>query len=161
MSLTIAALLSGCTVGPKYHPPTVQLQPFHNAPAVDARTGTLPAPPLDQWWTGFQDPELTKIVQRALDQNLDLAAALARVDQARAAAKGAGAQRLPSAGAYASTTSLSQSTESEVGRLHGLVPGYDRDQNYYDIGISASWEADLFGGLRKGAQAAAAEAQAA
>jgi NodT family efflux transporter outer membrane factor (OMF) lipoprotein len=41
------------------------------------------------------------------------------------------------------------------------VPGYNRNQNYYDLGISATWEADLFGGLQKGAEAATAEAQAA
>ena len=41
------------------------------------------------------------------------------------------------------------------------MPGYDRYQNYYDLGFIASWETDLFGGLKKGAQAATAEAQAA
>ena len=48
-----------------------------------------------------------------------------------------------------------------TGRIGEYLPGYDRSQNYYDLGISASWEADLFGGLRKGAEAATAEAQAA
>src|SRR5213075_326233 len=62
---------------------------------------------------------------------------------------------------YASTTTLSQSTESMTGRLASHAPGYNRSQNYYDLGFSASWETDLFGGLKKGAEAAAAEAQAA
>src|SRR5437660_1680148 len=84
--------LTGCAVGPKYHRPTVELQPFHNGPSIETRTTSLPAPPLDQWWTGFRDPELTRIVKRALDDNLDLAAAMTRVQQARAAAQGAGAQ---------------------------------------------------------------------
>lgn len=153
--------LAGCNVGPKYHSPSVQLQPFHNAPSIEARTNVLAAPSLDQWWLGFQDHELTKIVQRALDENLDLAASMARVQQARAAAKQAGAQRLPNVSGSTSTTSLHQSTESQFGRISPVIPGYDRDQNYYDLGISASWEADLFGGIRKGAQAATAEAQAA
>ena len=160
-ALALIAVLAGCNVGPKYRAPTVQLQPFQTAPAIDTRVAAKPAPPLDQWWTGFNDSELTKIVLRALDQNLDLAAALTRVQQARAVAKGEGAKRLPAGYAYGSTTSLSQSLESPIGRLHPAIPGYDRDQNYYDLGISASWEADLFGGLRKGAEAAAAEAQAA
>src|SRR6266516_6605378 len=161
LALALGASLSGCAVGPKYNRPTVTLQPFHNAPSVEARTTSLPAPPLDQWWTGFRDPELTRIVQRALDQNLDLAAAMTRVQQARAAAQGAVAQRLPSGKLYASTTSLSQSTESMTGRAASHLPGYDRHQNYYDLGFIASWETDLFGGLKKGAQAATAEAQAA
>src|SRR5207249_3715134 len=122
---------------------------------------SLPAPPLDQWWAGFRDPELTQIVKRALDQNLDLAAAMTRVQQARAAAQGAGARRTPSGNLYASTTTLYQSTESMTGRLASHLPGYSRTQNYYDLGFIASWETDLFGGLKKGAQAATAEAQAA
>jgi NodT family efflux transporter outer membrane factor (OMF) lipoprotein len=160
-ALALSASLTGCAVGPSYHRPTANLQPFHNAPSIDTRTASLPAPPLDQWWTGFHDPELTRIVQRALDQNLDLAAAMTRVQQARAAARGAGAQRLPSGNLYASTTTLYQSTESMTGRLAAHMPGYDRSQNYYDLGFIASWETDLFGGLKKGAEAATAEAQAA
>jgi NodT family efflux transporter outer membrane factor (OMF) lipoprotein len=159
--LALGASMTGCAVGPKYHRPTVSLQPFHNAPSIETRTASLSAPPLDQWWTGFRDPELTRIVQRALDENLDLAAAMTRVQQARAAARGAGAQRMPSGNLYASTTTLSQSTESMTGRAAAHLPGYDRHQNYYDLGFTASWETDLFGGLRKGAQAATAEAQAA
>src|SRR5439155_26101050 len=96
LALALGASLSGCAVGPKYRRPTVNLQTFHNAPSIEARTTSLPAPPLDQWWTGFHDPELTRIVKRALDQNLDLAAAMTRVQQASAAAQGAGARRMPS-----------------------------------------------------------------
>jgi NodT family efflux transporter outer membrane factor (OMF) lipoprotein len=161
LALALSASLSGCAVGPKYQRPTVKLQPFHNTPSVEARTTSFPAPSLDQWWTGFRDPELTRIVNRALEQNLDLAAAITRVQQARAAAQGAGARRMPSGNLYASTTTLSQSTESMTGRAASPLPGYDRHQNYYDLGLMASWETDLFGGLKKGAQAATAEAQAA
>jgi NodT family efflux transporter outer membrane factor (OMF) lipoprotein len=160
-ALALAATLTGCAVGPKYHRPTVELQPFHNAPSIEARITSLPAPPLDQWWTGFRDPVLTRIVTRALDENLDLAAAITRVQQARASAQGAGARRMPSGNLYGSTTTLYQSTESTTGRLASHLPGYNRTQNYYDLGFIASWETDLFGGLKKGAQAATAEAQAA
>ncbi|HLY43741.1 MAG TPA: efflux transporter outer membrane subunit [Terracidiphilus sp.] len=160
-ALALGASVTGCAVGPNYQRPSVKLQPFHNAPSIETRTASLPAPPLDQWWTGFHDPELTRIVQRALDQNLDLAAAMVRVQQARAAARGAGAQRLPAGNLNASTTTLYQSTESITGRLASSLPGYSRTQNYYDLGLMASWETDLFGGLRKGAEAATAEAQAA
>src|SRR5437870_1068386 len=159
--LVLAATLTGCAVGPKYQRPTVKLQPFHNAASIEGRTTSLPAAPLDQWWTGFRDPKLTRIVKRALDENLDLAAAMTRVQQARAAAQGAGARRMPSGNLNASTTTLYQSTESTTGRLASHLPGYSRTQNYYDLGFIASWETDLFGGLKRGAQAATAEAQAA
>src|SRR5437773_1877348 len=133
-ALALAATLTGCAVGPKYHRPTVNLEPFHNAPSIEARTTSLPAPPLDQWWTGFRDPELTQIVKRALDQNLDLAAAMTRVQQARAAAQGAGARRMPSGNLYASTTTLYQSTESMTGRLVELV------QQRKDAGVASDRE---------------------
>ncbi len=67
LALALSASMTGCAVGPKYRRPTVKLEPFHNAPSIEARTTSLPAPPLDQWWTGFRDPELTQIVKRALD----------------------------------------------------------------------------------------------
>lgn len=154
-------LLAGCTVGPKYRPPTTQLQPFHNAPAIASRIATEAPPRLDTWWSGFNDLELTRIVQRALDQNLDLQAAMARVQQARAAAKEAGARRLPSGDLNAQAQTIHQSLEGPVGRFGPAFPGYRRDQAYYDLNIGASWEADIFGGLRRGAEAATAEAQAA
>src|SRR5438093_425122 len=116
-ALALAASITGCAVGPKYHRPTVKLEPFHNGPSIETRTAVLPAPPLDQWWTGFRDPDLTRIVKRALDENLDLAAVMTRVQQARAAAQGAGAKRMPSGNLNASTTSLSQSTEGMLGRV--------------------------------------------
>ena len=160
-TIALGASLTGCAIGPNYQRPSVKLQPFHNAPSVEARNVSRPAPVLDQWWTGFHDPELTRIVQRALDENLDLAAAMTRVQQARAAAQGAGAQRLPSGNLYAATTTLYQSTESMTGRFAANTPGYHRYQNYYDLGLAASWETDLFGSLKRGAEAATAEAQAA
>ena len=161
VALALGATLTGCAVGPKYRSAPATLQPLHNASSIESRSASLPAPPLDQWWTGFRDPELTRIVQRALGENLDLAAAMTRVQQARAAAQAAGAQRLPSANLNASTTTLSQSTESMTGRLASHLPGYERRQTYYDLGFTASWETDLFGGVKRGVEAATAEAQAA
>src|SRR5438046_9632621 len=76
LALALRASLSGCAVGPKYHRPAVDLQPFDNAPSIETRTTTLPAPPLDQWWPGIHDPEVTRIVQRTMDQKLHHAAAL-------------------------------------------------------------------------------------
>jgi len=161
LGVLISALLTGCTVGPKYRPPSVQLQPFHNAAAVGARATDSVTPPLDTWWTGFQDQELTRIIQHALDQNLDLQAAMTRVQQARAVAKEAGAKRLPSGTLNAQAEALRQSLESQVGRYSPVLPGFSRNQAYYDLNIGATWEADIFGGLKRGAQAATAEAQAA
>lgn len=159
MGCTLVMALTACAVGPNYHPTTPTLASFHNAP-VGSTTAGKPTR-LDEWWLAFNDPNLTRIVQRALDQNLDLAASLARVTQARAAASAAGANLLPAADLNAQAAALRQSLDSPIGGIAKNFPGYSRDQRLYDVGAQASWEIDLFGGLRRTAQAARAEAQAA
>src|SRR3989475_9661245 len=108
MVLALSAGLAGCVVGPRYAKPTTNLAPFHNLAGVSATKPEFPAPALESWWTGFNDPMLVTVVQRALDQNLDLAAAFARVRQARAAAAAAGAPPLPTAAFEARGTGLHQ-----------------------------------------------------
>jgi NodT family efflux transporter outer membrane factor (OMF) lipoprotein len=153
--------VSGCAVGPSYRKPATTLEKFHNAVAVEARPTSAPTPALETWWEGFNDPMLSRIVQRARDQNLDLAAALARVRQARAAATEAGAQLLPTFDLNGQATRIHQSLESPVGQIASHLPAFNRDQSIYDAGLGASWELDLFGGLRRGREAASAEADAA
>ena len=70
------------------------------------------------------------------------AAALARVEQARAAAKGVNARLLPSGALSAQSTFFRQSLESPAGRF-GYVSTFDRNQSYFDLGVGASWEVDL------------------
>ena len=162
LTAALAVTAAGCEVGPQYKgPPEENLAQLHNAPIVASRQTSTPAPQLETWWTGFDDPALTRVVERALSQNLDLAAALARVDQARAAAREAGAQLLPSLDASSSATPLRQSLNSPIGTIARHLPGYGRDQTLYDADIGAQWEIDLSGGLRRGAEAARDEAQAA
>lgn len=160
-SLIVGAALAGCAVGPDYVEPKTTMAPFHNADAVANRQTTLAAPRLDNWWTGFNDPELEKVVQRALDQNLSLQASIARVSQARAAAQAAGAALLPTFDAGASATAEHQSTTSPLGALASAFPNYSRDQKEYTVGATASWEIDLAGGLRRAHAAARDEEQAA
>jgi NodT family efflux transporter outer membrane factor (OMF) lipoprotein len=158
---SIAFLMTGCSVGPRYKQPVTKLQPYHNAPAIESRAATPPAPSLDTWWTGFNDPMLTKIVERALAQNLDIAASFTRVEQSRAATQEAGARRKPYVDLEADNTSFRQSLESPIGRYATAFPTFDRNQSYLDLGIGATWETDIFGSLRRGAEAANAEEQAA
>src|SRR5438093_7413690 len=137
-----AVTLASCAVGPDYRATPVVLGGFHNASAVEARSAAAPAPPLDRWWTGFGDPVLTSIVERAVEQNLDLAAALARVDQARAAARRAGAALLPTADATAQALKARLSLEGVIGSIGRHLPGFDRNVSLYDVGVGASWEID-------------------
>jgi NodT family efflux transporter outer membrane factor (OMF) lipoprotein len=159
-AITLGASISGCAVGPDYETPAMSLSSFHSVGGVLTRGNNSP-PPLDTWWTGFNDRTLTRIIRRALEQNLDLAASLARVEQARAAAQEAGAQLLPTSNLTGQVTNVRQSLESPIGAIGKNLPGFERNISLFDPGISASWEIDLFGGLRRGAEAASAEAEAA
>jgi len=159
-ALTVA--LAGCTVGPDYQRPDDQAAAhFMAQDALQHRQGSHPAPALDTWWEGFGDPQLTQLVQRVLSQNLDLAVAMARVDQARAVAREAGAVRLAQGSLDGQVIRQRQSQESAEGELASHQPGYDRSQTLSDIGAGASWELDLAGGLKRGERAALQEAQAA
>ncbi|HEY1397250.1 efflux transporter outer membrane subunit [Roseateles sp.] len=164
LTAVFSAVLAACAVGPDYSTPRSDLAPFHNrlaAAGVADAAGAAARASLDQWWTGFNDPMLAEVVQRALDQNLDLAASIARVQQARAAAASAGADLLPSGALDASASYQRQSLRSPSGAAASSLPGYSRGIHDYSAGPAASWELDLFGGLRRTADAFKAEAQAA
>lgn len=153
--------MAGCTVGPDYVKPQLPTpQNFHETNTLTPQAESAPVP-LDIWWTGFKDPELVRIMDRVMAQNLDLAASAARVEQARAAAQHAQADRLPQGSLDGSITREHQSVLSPLGKIASHSPGYDRNQTLAEIGAGASWELDLAGGLRRQAEAADAEYQAA
>ena len=156
LSLTLAA----CAVGPDYQAPGTALAPFQAGPAVAARAAR-PVAPLDQWWIGFNDPTLNSLISRALEQNLDIAAAYARIRQARAGLEEADASLLPAGALIGQDARQRQSLNSPTGSIAKNFPGYSRYQSDYSLGAAASWEIDLAGGLRRGAEAAGAEAEAA
>ncbi|GMG93779.1 transporter [Cupriavidus sp. TKC] len=160
---TLAALgMAACAVGPDYRTPDSEMpKQYQHAADVAGINDAREPVALDTWWAGFQDPVLTKIVERALEQNLDMAASIARVAQARAAANFAGAELLPQGNAYGDVTKLHQSVQSPLGKIGSTFPGYDRNQTLYSVGAAATWEIDIAGGLRRGAEAANAELQAA
>lgn len=162
IALAAGLFLSGCAVGPDYVTPAAEGSgEFHGTALLAQRQPHAQAASLDQWWKGFDDPVLTRVVQRAMAQNLDLAAALARVEQAQAMAQRAGAQRLPEGAFTTQAARQKQSLQSPLGRIAGNLPGYQRTQTLYDVGVGASWELDLAGQLRRGAEAADAERDAA
>ena len=154
-------VLAGCAVGPDYQRPDIPLSStFHGATAVADRTATA-APTLSRWWTGFGDPVLDRVVTTALAQNLTLAQATARVSQARAVTQAARAALLPSGQLNAQAAAAHQSLQDPLGRVENAQPGFDRNAALYSGNVGASWEVDVFGGLRRSAEAAQADYQAA
>lgn len=154
-----ASVLAGCAVGPDYHRPQVAL-PGHYIGQPANRTHAAAPVDITSWWDGFNDSLLAQFVSLALAQNLDLAQAAARVTQARAALGGADAALLPSGNVSASAVRARQSVKTPLGKLLNGTPDYDRWGNAYEADLGASWEIDVFGGLRRGREAALADYQA-
>lgn len=156
--LSVLLLLTGCTVGPDYERPAVELGDGWAEPAVEA--GGEPAGAVDDpvdlshWWTALGDPTLERLVQEALEGNLELRRATARVAEARALLDAAAGGRYPQVGSGGGVTVQRWSEEGffPIDR----IPGFERDQTIYQAGFDASWEADLFGRVRRSIEAAEA-----
>jgi len=156
----IASLTAGCAVGPDYVRPETPLPgQFLRQEAIEPRGTRDTAPPV-AWWEGFDDPQLNRLITLALQRNLDIAQAAARITQVRAGLTSTNAALLPSASIGAQGARAHQSLETPLGQVLSSTPGYDRNGNAYEVNLAASWELDLFGGLRRDREAALAEYQA-
>lgn len=161
--ILIPLLLAGCTVGPDYGGP----QPVASAERAGAQfrradpAQTAPEPPLAHWWTALNDPQLTKLIDRALAASPDIAIAEARIRKARATLREQRANQLPSV----SATGTAIVADLPAGSLALPSPqGQQSDRikaEFYNVGLDASWEIDLFGGRRRAAEGAAAQTEAA
>jgi gold/copper resistance efflux pump len=132
LAIAILSFSASASAEVKYTPPSTELPPsFASSLPSDAVTES-------RWWTRFEDPALTHLVEAALRENHDIAEALHRVDAARAIRSEARAAYLPSGGA-------------------GVARGYSDDRNVTAKGIDVGWELDLFGRVRAMNRAAEAE----
>lgn len=154
------SLMTGCTVGPDYQRPDAALAHRYLGQASVEQRSAATSASLVTWWEGFADPVLSDLIAQALEQNLDLAQASARVTQARAGLSAANAALLPSGNISGQAARSYQSVETPLGQVLNSTPGYDRYGNAYELNVGASWEIDLFGGLRRGREAALAQYQA-
>ncbi|MBV9250416.1 MAG: TolC family protein, partial [Acetobacteraceae bacterium] len=153
-------VLAGCDLGPDYRRPDLELPAaFRASPETQAA-----AWPADGWWQRFKSPELNALVADARAQNFDIAAAIARVQQADAQVRIAGAGLLPSLNATASgswqrvsfgTSSRSRSVSgfSTVNSGAGVA-----DLHSYSANLNAAYLVDFWGKVRAGTEAAAANA---
>ncbi|NML27471.1 efflux transporter outer membrane subunit [Zoogloea dura] len=158
--LMTVGVLSGCAAGPDYRPPLIELtSTFLGQKGVEQRPVRGRAD-LGRWWAAFDDELLAHYVSLALEQNLDIAQAAARVAQSRASLRYADAALLPSGKVSASAGRGYQSVETPLGQVLNATPGFDHWGSAYEANLGASWEIDLFGGLQRGREAARAEYEA-
>jgi len=157
LAMVFSVAGTGCAVGPNYKRPQVAV-PSQWTVAAARGTSTKPIEK-DEWWSSFQDPELNSLIERAAAQNLDLKLALDRVDEARAARGIVRSGYFPSMDASASATRNRQRVIAPVSQNSvNIVPV---EFNNFQGALGASWELDVFGGIRRGVQAASAEVAAA
>lgn len=142
--IVLLPLASACSLAPDPAPPALAAPQGWRA-AGEAAPGTIDA----EWWRAFGDPELDALVDEALAANRDLLTAIAVVDESRALARIAGADRLPGIdlGASSSRSRASEQTGT-------LPPGADATASRHRLAASLAWEVDLFGRVRNGAEAA-------
>jgi len=153
IALPALAALSACTLGPDYAgPPQAAPHATQSAHFVRTDDATLTgSAPVNEWWQAWADPLLTELIERALAANPNLNIAKARLQQARAALNLEHANTMPSTGASALYAHAHLPSISSTDTL--------TDLNLYGSGFDASWEIDLYGGQKRGLQAANATAE--
>lgn len=159
LALALVVIAAGCEVGPKYHAPKPDLP----ASFAATRPTTGPSSVADaghaawvDWWTKFNDEELDSLISRSLEANHELKIAAARVQEVRAVERVAESRLYPTidiTAAFAKT----HGSAAAFGFPWGL-PGVD--SNLYHIGFDATYEVDLFSGVRRSIEAAKASAEA-
>ena len=154
VTLAVSLLLGGCTVGPRYSRPQAPSAPEYKETPPNWKQ----AQPADQvirgkWWEIFQDPQLNALEEQVNVSNQTLKAALAQFQQARALVRLNRADLYPTvtAGVSASQNGLSRNT-----------PKTGTKSNYTDLVLPAdvTYEADVWGSVRRTVEAARANAQA-
>jgi NodT family efflux transporter outer membrane factor (OMF) lipoprotein len=156
-TVAVSITVSGCAVGPAYHPSQTATPAAWVGSVPEAATEN--AADMAHWWSAFHDPILESLVKQAVASNLDLKLAESRIRQARAARSAAVAGLGPAVSANSSfTRSRTSPGGSSVSKTYGATDGTLSSQ--YQAGFDASWELDIFGGVRRNVEAANADLQA-
>lgn len=177
-----ATALGGCTMGPNFERPAwASPASWFAGPkeAVKPPPSIPVAAPIDvNWWELFKDPELTKLERRVAAENLDVKAAGIRFAESRAQLGVARASLFPTLGANASyvrekasnegifaiipgATGASAANGAAGNSAGGVSTGNLAPFDLYQAGFDATWEVDLWGGIRRSVESATASSVAA
>ncbi len=140
----IGAALAGCASGVQPRQPDMMLPPSYDATEQSA----VPMEALDQWWQLYGDPQLTSLVQRALDSGLDARQAVARLQEAQA-------NRAQALSRYAAQGDIQVGSDVTATRVTASGPDSERVRST-SVTLPVSWELDFFG--RRDAARRAADA---
>lgn len=155
--LVMAALGGGCAV--KTNVRKVVVEPPQTWSSPTAEGVTTRTTELKGWWKEFHDAKLDALIDEAIASNFDVKIADARLRESRAAAGVADAAKYPSVGTSGSVQRI-RGGISRGGSGFSNIPGLSSEAGVFQAGFDASWELDLFGGVRATANAARADAVA-
>jgi NodT family efflux transporter outer membrane factor (OMF) lipoprotein len=149
--IAVGIVLTGCaTVGPDYVPLRSDAPEKWSAEMDGGIIPQSDPETLAQWWVIFNDPELSVLMERAVNGNLDLQTARSRLREARAFRGISRASLFPAVDAAATA---SKQRIREFGNN-------TREIDYYTAGFDAGWEIDIFGGVRRSIEASQADLEA-
>lgn len=148
----LALLLGGCMVGPDYVRPKSELPANYAAAAPGSDAAAI----ANDWWTLFGDDELDRLIRQALAANADVKLAVARIEEADAVLRQAGAALLPEIDLQGDATRSRISTTTATPTQSGASPV----RNDLRLALSTSFELDFWGRLRRAREAARADALA-
>lgn len=145
--VTATALASGCTMGPDYTRPEVPVPAAYRVSSPGALDATNSA-----WWKAFGDPALDALIDDALKYNQNLALATANIERATGILTQTRSALFPQAG-YGGTGKRERVPDTG---LAAIIPNYPNPASSYQALLSASWEIDLWGRIRRLSEAARA-----
>lgn len=156
--ILLTTLLMGCTVGPRYEPPQMDIPENWHAPQPKGMSATN----LDcfLWWESLNDPTLNCLLKRASQQNLDLCIAGTRILEARLMRKEKEAAKYPHIDANITPGQLYCSKDILKHGLLGKCDSPKRNVSFFEAGFDADWEIDLFGYNKHQVNAAEAKLEA-
>lgn len=162
-ALAAVTLFAGCEVGPNYQRPAQHMPSTWVAPPTTQASITVQEPlQVARWWTTFNDPELDSLVRRAVSSNLDVLMAEQRIRSARAFLGIATAGFFPvvkTNGSY--SRSFNAANKRVVATPSGGTRTIDaKGQDLWRGGFDATWEIDIFGGVRRNIEVVSANYEA-
>jgi NodT family efflux transporter outer membrane factor (OMF) lipoprotein len=176
-ALLLGVIGTSCTVGPNYRRPAMELpagwvgaaRTPEGVPTTQASQTVQAAADVARWWMALDDPVLDSLVERAIESNLDLRRAAARVRQARGSVGVSQAGLFPNSGlggrySHSVTGPGDDQREGTTVTLPDGTPittggggGNETRRDLWRAGLDAAWELDVFGGIRRDVEAARAD----
>lgn len=150
-AFTLILPLGGCMLTGDQPEPGLDIPISYDGATHNSKLAHAALPKLD-WWRSFRSRELTSIIEQARLANLDIAVAIARIQQADAQARIAGAALLPTVDLNGNATRLRTSQSTAAGGTSGSLGGSERD--LLSTSLSASYEIDFWGKNRSALRAA-------